>query len=76
MPGHGYGLGVSVLDDLGASGALGSVGSFGWGGAAGTIQWVDPQEELIAILMVQIMPPDLHPIQDEFRALVYQAIED
>ncbi len=76
MPGNGFGLGVSVLDDLGASAALGSAGSFGWGGAAGTIQWVDPQEELIAILMIQITPPDAYPIQSEFRALVYQAIED
>lgn len=37
---------------------------------------MDPQEELIAILMLQIIPPDTYPIQDEFRALVYQAIEE
>jgi CubicO group peptidase (beta-lactamase class C family) len=76
MPGNGFGLGVSVVDDLGATAALGSAGAFGWGGAAGTIQWVDPQEELIAILMIQITPPDAYPIRDEFRALVYQAIEE
>jgi CubicO group peptidase (beta-lactamase class C family) len=76
MPGNGFGLGVSVVDDLGATSALGSAGAFGWGGAAGTIQWVDPQEELIAVLMIQISPPNSYPIQDEFRALVYQAIEE
>ncbi len=37
---------------------------------------MDPQEELIAILMLRIIPPDTYPIQDACRALVYQAIEE
>jgi len=32
-PGAGFGLGFSVVKDLGARGDPGSVGEFGWGGA-------------------------------------------
>ena len=52
-PGYGFGLGVSVLVDLGASGQLGSEGMFGWGGAFNTITFVDPKEDMIGIVMSQ-----------------------
>ena len=55
---------------------LGSVGSYGWGGAAGTRFWVDPQEGLVGLLMIQFMPGDHYPIQDEFEVLTYQALVD
>jgi CubicO group peptidase (beta-lactamase class C family) len=74
-PGRGFGLGVGVQIDA-ARQNLGSVGSYGWGGAAGTRFWVDPQEELIGLLMIQFMPGDHYPIQDEFAVLAYQALVD
>jgi CubicO group peptidase (beta-lactamase class C family) len=52
------------------------VGAYEWGGAANTEFWVDPQEELIGILMTQFMPPFRFPLTDDFRVLVYQAIVD
>jgi CubicO group peptidase (beta-lactamase class C family) len=73
-PAAGFGLGVSVLMDLGKSPVLGSVGNYGWGGAANTNFWVDPQEELVGILMLQFMPSDTHPVSPDFRNLVYQAL--
>ena len=51
----------------------GSVGEFGWGGAAKTHYWVDPQEELIGILMAQYMMGFDLPEKD-FQVLVYQAM--
>ncbi|MFZ1768890.1 MAG: serine hydrolase [Caldilinea sp.] len=75
-PAAGFGLGVSVLADLGQSSVLGSVGNYGWGGAANTNFWVDPQEELIGILMLQYMPSDTYPVVSDFRNLVYQALID
>ena len=57
-PGSGFGLGVSVLVDLGASGQLGSEGMFGWGGAFNTITFVDPKEDMIGIMMSQVRPND------------------
>ena len=75
--GQGFGLGVSVVTDLGRSASLGSVGKHGWGGAAGTWYWVDPQEELIGVMMIQLMRATQQiPIRADFETLVYQAIDD
>jgi len=76
FPGQGFGLGFSVVEELAPGATLGSVGQFGWGGAAGTYFWVDPQEDLVAILMVQLYPPGGIPIIPEFKNGVYQAIDD
>ena len=54
---------------------MGSVGHHGWGGYAETYFWIDPQEELIAILMTQYLPSQTYPIRKEFRTAVYQALE-
>ncbi len=75
-PDAGFGLGVSVTIDLGRSPTLASLGNFGWGGAANTLFWVDPQEELIGILMTQFMPSDTYPVNPDFRNLTYQALVD
>jgi CubicO group peptidase (beta-lactamase class C family) len=75
-PGFAFGLGFAVLQDVGASGAPGSVGEYNWGGAAGTRFWVDPQEELIGIYMIQILPHTGLEYGTEFRTLTYQAIAD
>lgn len=74
--GLGFGLGVSVLLNLGKGQTLGSVGNYGWGGAANTNFWIDPQEELIGILMIQFMPSGTYPVTDDFRILTYQALVD
>ena len=55
---------------------LGSQGSWGWGGAANTKFWIDPREELIAILMTQFMPNDLYPLHTDFINLAYQSLVD
>ena len=73
-PASGFGLGVSVLMDLGRSAALGSVGNYGWSGAANTHFWVDPQEQLVGLLMLQYMPSDTYPVVADFRNQVYQAL--
>lgn len=72
----GFGLGVSVVNDVALSRSARSKGSFGWGGAAGTRFWIDPAEEIIGILMIQIMPGEYYPIEREFNTLVYQAVVD
>jgi CubicO group peptidase (beta-lactamase class C family) len=74
-PTCGFGLGFGVQVSL-ARRNLGSVGRYGWGGAAGTRFWVDPQEELINLFMIQFMPGSHYPIQDEFEVFTYQALVD
>ena len=75
-PGRGFGLGFSVLMDVPQTQALGSVGTLGWGGMASTTFWVDPQEDLIAILMTQLIPLDPFYLHADFRNLIYQALID
>ncbi len=76
FPGSGFGLGVSVVNDVAATGLPGSVGQYGWAGAASTSFWIDPKEELVVIQMTQFMPPFQYALPSETRALVYQAIAD
>lgn len=51
----GFGLGWGINTDVVASGVLGSMGEYSWGGAAGTIFWVDPVEEMVVVGMIQLM---------------------
>lgn len=74
MMGTGFGLGFSVTLDVAQNAVLGSVGEHGWGGYAETYFWIDPQEDLIAILMTQYLPSQTYPIRKEFRTAVYQAL--
>jgi CubicO group peptidase (beta-lactamase class C family) len=74
--GQGFGLGVSVLEDVGARGTPGSAGEFGWGGAYHTTYWVDPREELVVVHLTQLLPAAGVDDQAKVRALVYQAIAD
>jgi CubicO group peptidase (beta-lactamase class C family) len=74
-PGYGFGLGSRVAMDIGQSALAGSPGEFGWSGAAKTYFWVDPVEEVVGVLMTQHMVGFDLPEAD-FRAVVYQAIED
>jgi CubicO group peptidase (beta-lactamase class C family) len=76
MHGYGFGLGFRVRIDDARAGLLGSVGEYAWGGYASTGFFIDPNEELIAILMTQFIPTGYYPIHEEFRVLVYQALVD
>ncbi|MSV29587.1 MAG: class A beta-lactamase-related serine hydrolase [Bryobacterales bacterium] len=75
---HGYrfGLGLRVRADQGEAALLGSLGSFGWGGAHGTFFWVDPKEQMIGIMMIQLMPYAHINIRHEFQNAATQAIAD
>ncbi|HSL24132.1 MAG TPA: serine hydrolase domain-containing protein [Vicinamibacterales bacterium] len=75
-PGEGFGLGFSVVKDLGARGVPGSVGEFGWGGAYHSTYWVDPREQLIVLYLTQVIPTGGLDDYGKLRALVYQAIID
>lgn len=87
--GMGFGLGVSVVDDIARqmAGGYGSKGSFGWPGAFGTWWQADPVEDMILIFMIQTAPnlgagqssrvvqqPGASPLQT-FQTLAYDAIE-
>ncbi len=71
--GEGYGLSVRVVTDHAVRNTLLSNGTYGWSGAQGTHFFVDPEEQLVGVLMVQTSNQEV--IRD-FEDLVAQAIVD
>ena len=74
--GYGFGLGYCINLDPDNTAAAGSRGDFGWGGMADTYCWVDPAQQLVAILMQQYLPSLHHPGRRDFRNAVYRALDD
>ena len=74
-PGQSFGLGFGVITDPGQSQVISSAGEYSWGGAANTKFWLDPEEDLVAILMTQLMwaPRDMrYPL----KVATYQALTE
>ena len=75
-----FGLGFAVVndkesedtDDKEPKDTPESIGSYSWGGAAGTLFWIDPEKELIGLLMTQIS--DVSSSHHQFKVLTYQAL--
>jgi CubicO group peptidase (beta-lactamase class C family) len=74
-PGYGFGLGFAVRRAAGISSMPGSAGLYYWGGIAGTTFFVDPAEDLYALLMIQA-PMQRDHYRPLFRSLVYAALVD
>jgi len=72
--GYGFGLGYCINIDPDDTAAAGSAGDFSWGGIADTYCWIDPQQQLIGILMQQYLPSLHHAGRKEFRDCAYAAL--
>jgi CubicO group peptidase (beta-lactamase class C family) len=72
-PGLGFGLGFEIVTNPAALGLLSSVGEYSWSGAAGTLFWIDPVENIVSITMIQLMASPF-PISNELRVLTNQAL--
>ena len=73
--GVGFGLGFAMsLDEVRTGGP--SASDFYWGGAASTIMWVDPVEQLSVVFMTQLMPYGTFNFRGELKNMIYAAIED
>jgi CubicO group peptidase (beta-lactamase class C family) len=75
VPGYGFGLGFAVRLQAGIATMPGSVGQYFWGGLAGTTFWVDPAENLFAIMLIQA-PGQREYYRMLFRDMVYSAFAD
>jgi CubicO group peptidase (beta-lactamase class C family) len=71
--GGDFGLSVQVIRDPLAVGQRVSSGSFGWGGAYGTNFWIDPKEQLVGIIMIQMQGGSAETRRD-FQTAVMQSI--
>lgn len=69
--GFGIDFAVRVRPPASAAENNGVVGEFFWDGAASTLFWVDPANELAAVLFVQLIPFDRVQLHKSFRDAVY-----
>ena len=74
--GYGFGLGGAVLTDPAKAPDALSIGTWTWGGAYGTIFWIDPVEELIPIMLIQISPYSHFNIRPLFSVMASQTVVD
>ena len=72
--GQGFGLGFAVRTEAGQNPLPGSVGSFYWTGAYGTTFFIDPKQELVIIMMIQVPGPANVFYRRAVRYLAYQAL--
>jgi CubicO group peptidase (beta-lactamase class C family) len=71
-----FGLGFEITTRDGQARLGISEGSFSWGGYFATTYWADPKEGLVCLLFIQQTPLIHSEIQDKFKALVYQSLND
>ena len=72
--GQGFGLGFAVRTAAGRNPLPGSIGTYYWTGAWGTTFFVDPQEKLVAIQLIQTPANAGGPYRRLFRQLTYSAL--
>jgi CubicO group peptidase (beta-lactamase class C family) len=71
-----FGLGFWVIDDLGFYGELGSEGAYGWGSAYYPQYLIDPEERMVAMLLTQLRPSGGLDLNQRFKVLLYQALNE
>jgi CubicO group peptidase (beta-lactamase class C family) len=71
-----FGLGFDITTASGQAVLGMSEGSFSWGGYFATTYWADPKEHLVCLLFLQQSPFNHSEIQNKFKAMVYQALND
>jgi CubicO group peptidase (beta-lactamase class C family) len=74
MGGSGYGLTLEIVDKPEATLMLHTPGTFGHGGAFGTEGWIDPHNDLIRILLVQVSDGLSGPARDAVMQLGEAAV--
>jgi CubicO group peptidase (beta-lactamase class C family) len=70
--GFGIDFAVRIAPPKDANESSGAVGEFFWDGAASTLFWVDPKNEIAAVLFTQMRPFDTVKLHKTFRDAVYR----
>ncbi len=74
--GVGFGLGFAMIVDLARTQNVGSIGEYYWGGAASTIFWIDPVEDMIVIFLTQFMPSGTFNFRGQIKQILYPGLLD
>jgi CubicO group peptidase (beta-lactamase class C family) len=73
-PGFGHGFNGAVFHDPMAAGVPVGRGSYHWDGAAGTWFWVDPENDLLYVGLIQRMAEKSAPLQKITQTLMADAL--
>ncbi|NGY05859.1 beta-lactamase family protein [Solimonas terrae] len=73
-PGFGFGFNGVVFTDPALAGIPVGKGTYHWDGAAGTWFWVDPENDLLFIGLIQLMSYSAPPLQATTQTLMADAI--
>ena len=73
-PSYGFGLGVAVKVDATDAAPNVPAGVYRWSGYLGTYFWVDPANDLVAMVWTQLSPGGRYPLQAVFQEHVYSAL--
>lgn len=75
--GIGFGLGFAVAVDVPSDSLIVTNKSYFWGGAASTLFWVDPDEDLAVVFCTALLLPDPvdNPINPSLRAIIYGGLD-
>jgi CubicO group peptidase (beta-lactamase class C family) len=71
---NGFGFGFYIITDKGSRMGPSQEGTYSWGGVFSTSYWVDPKEQMIAIIYRQMWGPYVSNTDKQFKPLVYQAL--
>ena len=72
--GFGFGLGFGLVTNSVNNSIIGSEGEYNWGGAAGTVFWIDPVENISVVSMIQLMSSPWK-LREDLKVAVYQALD-
>lgn len=76
-PGVGFGLDFGVIMDPAAAGTPAGKGTYSWGGAAGTWFWVDPENDVVVLGMIQVLGGSgVLRLDEVTQQLIYAALVD
>ena len=71
--GFGFGLGFGIVTNSTNNRVIGSDGEYNWGGAAGTVFWIDPVEDLVVVSMIQLMGSPWS-LREDLKVATYQSL--
>jgi len=74
--GYDQGFAAWMTNEQGAAEGPMGLGSYGFGGFWDTYSWVDPKQDYIAVLLLQMYPSNAHKTHEKFQAITYGIIDE
>ncbi|MDR9418597.1 serine hydrolase domain-containing protein [Gracilimonas sp.] len=76
LDGNKFGYGLMITTEEGYEAGKRSAGSLSWGGAFQSTYWMDPEYDMVVILMTQVLPSmGQAEFYDDFERAVYESVE-